>query len=163
MQWHHMDQHPPRGWGGFTCSQNSFKCCTNKTIPNYLAAARLCWSCWSGSMCCRWRPPGVRATPSTLNLLLDSRSPTATPLQCQRLLPRRRILAFSLCVHNQRAVAVWHFARTIAASCLELTRLRDRGTPGPPQDDRDNVDRRRSSAHREESSEKCFHCIFPLF
>lgn len=167
MQWHHTNQHAQRGGvhlpAMITCSQSSLKCCTNKSIPNYLAASRLCWSCWSGSMCCRWRPLCVRGTPLTLNLLLDLRPPTVTPLQCQRLLPHRHILAFSLWVHNKRVVAVWQFAQTIAASCLELTRLLDQGTPGPPPDNRDNIDRGRTSAYRERAVKNVFTAFYILF
>lgn len=105
----------------------------HKQNHNYLAVAHLCWSCSSGSMCCRWRPPCLRATPVVLNPLLDLRSPTLTSLQCEPLLVHHRILAFLLCVHKKCVFAGRQFAQRNSVTCFELTRLLDQGRRGPPK------------------------------
>lgn len=160
-EWDHVNQHC--GWS--KCAPNnhqrSLKSCTNAIFHDYLAVAHLCWSCWSGSMCCQWRPPSVGDTPLTPSTLPHLGSLTPGSRQCVWRLPH---FSASLCrVHQRSNATCCQSCHANTASCLELRQPPDQGTPTPPGDNTDSewntIIQTKTRGQKIYVSKRCFYNV----
>lgn len=122
-----------------TCSQSCRKSRTTAIVPDYLAVSRLCWSCWSGSMCCQWRPPFEWGTALTHSSLFSLGSLTGEDLQRVCSLHRHDFSDALSWVHQRCHVTSCQFAHANTVSCLELTQPLDQETPRPPGEARETA------------------------
>lgn len=129
QEWDHAEKHGGRGKLPLTITRSQ-----STEFQDYLAASHLCWSCWSGSMCCQWRPPSEGDTPLTPSSLFHLGSLTLGSLQCVWHLELPQFSASLWRVRQRSLVTCCYSCHVNTATCFELRWPLDQETPTPPDE-----------------------------